>query len=38
LGVVYQRLGMFDRAGKEFETEMAVSPREPWGYEYRGIL
>jgi tetratricopeptide (TPR) repeat protein len=36
LGVAYQRLGMLQKAGKEFDQEMAITPQEPWSYENRG--
>jgi Tfp pilus assembly protein PilF len=38
LGVAYQRLGRFQEAGKEFDTEMTVTPQEPWSYENRGLV
>jgi tetratricopeptide (TPR) repeat protein len=36
LGVAYQRLGILEKAGKEFDLEMTITPREPWSYENRG--
>jgi len=33
---VDQRLGMLQKAGKESDQEMTITPQEPWSYENRG--
>ena len=38
LGVVLQREGRLDEAARQFETEMTITPQEPWSYENRGQI